>query len=106
MNEIEQFIEKFRNDGTIEVFTRGCCYWFAYVLASRFLMSEIAYNPVENHFAMRMGSELYDITGKIEGGEGWMDWDEYQEVEPDGAERVRACCVDIIGCEKALGLDW
>ena len=89
------FIGRFQNEGTIKAFTDGCCYWFAFILAQRFLLSEIAYNPVLNHFAVRIGTDLYDITGKIETSEGpWIDWDEYQAAEPADTERVQRYCID------------
>lgn len=87
------FIRQFQNEGTIRTFTNGCCYWFAHILVNRFLLSEIAYNPVENHFAARIASELYDITGKIDNDGHWMDWDDYQATEPADAARVYDNCI-------------
>lgn len=90
------FIKQFQNEGTIDVFLHGQCYWFAHILVTRFLLSEIAYNPVEGHFAVRIASELYDITGRIENDGHWVDWEEYMETEPLDASRVSEKCIDKV----------
>lgn len=90
---IMAFIRPFQNEGTVKTFTEGQCYWFAYILVNRFLLAEIAYNPVRNHFAARIASELYDITGRIENDGHWLDWDEYMQAEPLDAERVYENCI-------------
>lgn len=90
------FIRQFQNEGTIKAFSFGCCFWFAHILVSRFLLAEIAYNPVQNHFAARIASDLYDITGRIEDDGHWLDWDEYMAAEPADAGRVCRNCIDKI----------
>ena len=90
------FIRRFQNEGTIKAFTNGACYYFALILVNRFLLAETAYNQVLGHFAARIGSELYDITGKLENDGHWMDWDEFMAYDPLEAGRVAKYCIDII----------
>lgn len=94
--EVERFIAGFRNEGTVRTFTNGCCYWFAYILTGRFLLSEIAYNPALGHFAARIGGDLFDITGRLENDGNWIDWDEYMEREPLDSLRVSESCIDKV----------
>lgn len=98
--EILDFIQKFQNDGTIEVFTEGCCYWFTKILCERFEMSnyktEIMYNQILGHFAANIEGTLYDITGEICNDEHWMSWDKFRTSEPIYSNTV------INGCIKKL----
>lgn len=93
MDSILKFIEGIRNEGTVRAFTQGYCYWFAFILHERFILSEIDYNPVLNHFALRIGTALYDITGELQDDGKWVDWDEYQQLDPLDAERVYKYCI-------------
>lgn len=93
MKEVKDFIRHFQNDGTIKTFTEGCCYWFAHILVNRFPKARIAYNPVLNHFAARISSELYDITGNLSDDGYWYDWEEYKELDPLDTERVNQYCI-------------
>lgn len=62
--EILRFISRF--SGSIETFTSGCCYWFAHILATRFRgYADIVLAVVENHFVVRIGECLYDVTGDV-----------------------------------------
>lgn len=83
------FIDRFTLCGTLEdtivTFTQGCCYWFAFVLHTRFPQSEIMYDPIENHFVTRIENRLYDITGEVTGTYKVMSWDTY----PDEIEQKR-----------------
>lgn len=67
MQEIEKFIHEFKNFGTgkeiIDCFTNGYCYWFAYILQTRFPYGSIYYIPVDNHFVYECFNGFYDITG-------------------------------------------
>lgn len=77
-NEVLDFIANFNPGGdcqeVIDVFTCGCCYWFAFILTHRFPVSELMYDEVENHFAARIGDRIYDITGDITGRGGMVPW--------------------------------
>ena len=37
MGFINRFTQGGKNQGTIDTFTCGCCYWFAYILFERIL---------------------------------------------------------------------
>ena len=41
----------------------GNCYWFAYILCTRFPALQIWYEPVEGHFYAGNGKQFYDWTG-------------------------------------------
>ena len=58
-NEILSFISHFA--GSEDTFLYGCCYWFAFILRSRFGL-DIVYEPVEGHFLARafLPSEIRD----------------------------------------------
>lgn len=90
----DNFINHFANQGTIDTFTSGCCYWFAFILHERFKGSEIMYDPVINHFGTKINGRIYDITGDITDKYNFIVWDEYIE---DGLERQRIidCCIDF-----------
>lgn len=68
MNGVERFISRFhkntKSDDITEVFTNGCCYWFAHILCTRF-KGRIMYDPVVGHFVAKIGGRLYDITGDV-----------------------------------------
>lgn len=96
MNQIERFIGHFQSaDKTYtitEAFTCGYCYWFAHILHSRFPKSEIMYDPVVNHFAVKYRSRLYDITGDVTEKYDVIPWKDFS----DGPERKRITkyCID------------
>lgn len=83
-----------QNPGTIETFTRGYCYWFAFILQNRF-GGIIFYNPIDNHFACDIDGSLYDITGYLGSSEqeGWIDWASYCYDDCLDAERVTKNCI-------------
>lgn len=100
-NEILDFISNFQNEGTIDTFTNGCCYWFAHILYSRFKpfyeATYIYYNPIDNHFATMINCDLYDITGNIEFNVNeWYNWDYYIVFDKLDAKRVIDNCVNKI----------
>lgn len=96
-NEILNFIKKFQNEGTIETFTQGCCYWFARILCERFDMelynTMIMYNNIDGHFAAKINGRLYDITGELNESSDWKTWDEFRENEPVYAKTVIRDCI-------------
>lgn len=85
------FIDRFTSGGklkdTITTFTQGCCYWFAYILHSRFSNSIIMYDPLENHFVVEIEKRLYDITGEVTGQYDVVRWNKY----PDKKGIIRDC---------------
>lgn len=93
MSEIENFIRRFRSNGTIETFTSGCCYWFAYILCGRFINSKIMYDIVANHFVAEINNRLFDITGDVTGKYNVISWDSYDD--DLHKKRIIRCCVDF-----------
>ena len=85
------FIDRFTSGGklkdTITTFTQGCCYWFAYILHSRFSNSVIMCDPVINHFVVESENRLYDITGDVTGEYNVVRWSKY----PDKRTIIRDC---------------
>lgn len=96
--EILDFIKDFSSFGkdVRECFTRGCCYWFAFILNERFKpYAEIYYNDLENHFACKIDKNLYDITGNCNNlyeGE-WEIWDNFKNIDPLLAKRIERDCI-------------
>ena len=90
--QVLAFIKHFQNEGTIKTFTNGCCYWFAHILMHRF-DGTLMYNPVENHFATKIGAFLFDITGEVKMDENWVMWYEYAARDWRDAERVYYNCM-------------
>jgi hypothetical protein len=81
--DVLSFIGRFSTDGwkereqVIECFTRGCCYWFAFILEARFRPQYGAYIVTDyaaNHFATKIGTRVYDITGDVTEGYTWEPW--------------------------------
>ena len=94
--EILNFISHFRNEGTIEVFTSGCCYWFASILYHRFYEEGVIYyHPVMNHYAWYSfdTKKLYDITGELSMDDKWLPWVKYQLADSVHAERLYKQCI-------------
>lgn len=92
--EVLNFIERFQTKDTIEVFTKGCCYWFARILEERF-GGCMYYNPIANHFATSIQGCLYDITGKIKTTKEWVLWFCYELDEPLDSERINKNCINF-----------
>lgn len=69
LNEVNKFIKDFKlydNSGEVtDTFTKGYCYWFAYILKARFNIGSIVYYHVGNHFAFKIFDRVFDITGDI-----------------------------------------
>lgn len=83
MNEVQNFINHFHKvsltDDVTEVFTRGCCYWFAYILCSRFPNAKMMYDPIMNHFIAQIGDRLYDITGDVTDKYKVIEWEHFED---------------------------
>lgn len=119
MNEkqILFFIKHFTDHGpdVIDCFSNGNCYWFARILTQRFHGS-VYYNPKENHFCARIGSDLYDITGKIKSSYfprdndngiwlnslyedkevDWIPWKYYHYTDSSHSRHIRRDCIDLL----------
>lgn len=82
MDDVQIFLERFHEYDDIEdVFTRGCCYWFAIVLRERFEYTGpvIMYDEVMNHFGTEIGDRVYDITGDVTDRYRWTPWEELDD---------------------------
>lgn len=97
MTEINQFINHFHSiaedDNITDVFTCGCCYWFAHILCTRFKKAVMMYDPIINHFAARIDGRLYDITGDVTDKYTMIEWENFD----DDLEKQRIIdyCIDF-----------
>lgn len=91
--EIEKFLSRFHTSGDVDkVFTQGCCYWFAIIMAIRF-DSPMMYSPVDNHFTVKIHGRLYDITGDVtEKYTNSVDWSTYAAFDPNDYRRIVRDC--------------
>lgn len=93
--EILDFIHLFSNghDETCVKFTCGLCYWFAFILCERFKpVAIMMYEPVDNHFIVRIGEELYDISGVVTKDYlNVIEWERYPY--PDVKARIVRDCI-------------
>lgn len=87
--EIMKFISLFEK--AKDIFLNGCCYWFAYILSERFA-GDIYYNPIDNHFAAKIGNGLYDASGEIDQDE-FVTWESYRRQEPIECARIVKQCI-------------
>ena len=80
VHEVLHFIDAFKGGYPYEIedtFSNGFCYWFAKILELRF-NGTIYFNPDIVHFATLIESQLFDITGLIQPGDEWFNWEDYQ----------------------------
>ena len=93
-DDVLRFIRRFHGSET--AFTSGCCYWFAHILASRFVDGEIVLAVVENHFVFRFGGRLYDVTGDVTSSywdSALVAWDEMDGYDSLQKERITRDCI-------------
>lgn len=79
--EVMQFISRFAS--ARECFLYGCCYWFAFILKTRFSTHskcELMYHVIDNHFATMIDGELYDASGHIS-VVGFVPWREIEQMD-------------------------
>lgn len=96
-NIVTNFINHFHNvsptENLTEVFTRGCCYWFAHILYYRFNDAELMFDEVASHFVVKIEDRLYDITGDVTDQYTPTPW---EDVDPLRKERIIAQCANFI----------
>ena len=103
-DEVMRFISRFTqggaNQGTIDTFTCGCCYWFAHILSVRFFNLnavkqdiELMYDPIANHFACRIGDIVYDITGDVTDKYDWEPLNSVLDEDSLLRERLLRDCI-------------
>jgi hypothetical protein len=83
--DVLMFIGRFSTDGNKDreqvkdAFLFGGCWWFAFILKSRFEREypcEIVVDYASNHFACRINGSVYDITGRRADSGEWERWDD------------------------------
>ena len=93
--EVEEFISHFHD--CRNSFLNGNCYWFARVLQERFkpwYSADIMYNQIDNHFACRIDTLLFDANGIVNANlKNWVLWAGYLLNEPLDAARVYRDCI-------------
>lgn len=98
MNEPMQFINHFHNisksQNIDEVFTCGCCYWFARILCERFQGAKLMYDQLENHFVAKINGRLYDITGDVTEQYIVFAWEDFEDDLE--RERIEKYCIKFI----------
>lgn len=80
--EVQHFLRRFHDYEDIDdVFTRGCCYWFAQILLTRFRAYTpiLMYDQIENHFGVKIDNRVYDITGDVSTQFEWEPWDSIED---------------------------
>lgn len=90
--DIERFIRLFK--GTEKIFTEGLCYWFAYILTSKF-GGNIMYSPLNSHFVSSINERLWDATGDVTEkyvASPLIDWNYLMEIEPSWSKRIIDGC--------------
>lgn len=110
LNNVERFIKEMKGQFPEEisfVFYRGYCYWFAFILASRF-KGEIWFNPKIVHFATKVRGTLYDVYGKVnpgyspvtgeyDGSENkWVKWSDFQINHHEAVDSIVDSCIKKI----------
>lgn len=91
-NSIKNFLSAFHLSNDVEtVFTQGCCYWFAWILHTRFPESRIMYDEVYGHFVTEINGRLYDITGDVTDTYSATPWDEMPDDDPHKHRIIRDC---------------
>lgn len=101
VRDVLGFIGRFSTNGygyrqeVIECFTRGCCYWFAAILNTRFSHEKplVMIDYVANHFGCEIGGRVYDITGDVTGQYDWMPWNKCND--PHLIKRIYEDCINF-----------
>lgn len=94
MDEVNNFLKRFHLSSNVdEVFTCGCCYWFAAILFRRFIRdgAEIVYSVEDNHFGTKIRGKVYDITGNVTTKYDWVSWLNYSD--STHKERIIRDCI-------------
>lgn len=96
-----RFIRDFKQFDKGEVtrtFTNGYCYWFAFILHTRFPDSEIVYYSAGNHFACKIKNRIFDITGDITDKNLFFEpWEEFKKFDSLETARIIKYCIDKTG---------
>ena len=94
MKEVNDFLKRFHSSEDVdEIFTCGCCYWFAAILFGRFIRdgATIMYDDIANHFGTRIKGRVYDITGDVTDTYTWVPWESI--TDKSHRERIIRDCI-------------
>ena len=113
-NRIKNFINKFTDNGTneavIDKFMNGYCFHFTEILAATAIVMfekvideecngnyeeliQTMYAEVENHYGLRVGDRIYDVTGDVTDKYNWVDYFELYKRDPALASRLERDCI-------------
>jgi len=92
MKEILEFINR-RFGKTNANWLNGNCYWFAYILCSRFPELEMYYEPIFGHFVAGDGKTYYDWTGIFESDYSIVKFSDIQKEDPLWYNRIIRDCM-------------
>lgn len=98
--DILYFISQFKDAKS--TFLYGCCYWFAYILKTRFGGSSY-YEPVEGHFVHKINGRLYDVRGDVTAQYRncrLVCWETYKDVDPAHYRHLVRDCVLKEKCDE------
>lgn len=95
----DRFTQNGTNEGVINCFTNGCCFWFASCLFERFINSDpdIVYDVVANHFGCLIEGRVYDITGDVTDKYNWESWYEAYFDDIARGARIYRDCINFDG---------
>ena len=88
--EVLRFISLFKKD---EKFLNGLCYWFSYILKTRFPNGIICYDPIGGHFYCVIEDAAYDVSGEVELPPKAIIWDTYKFVDDAHYQRIVRQCI-------------
>lgn len=100
--DVLMFIGRFSHDHkkprkeVYRAFLEGGCWWFAYILKTRFEREypcEIVIDYVAGHFACRINGTEYDITGECGDSYTWERWDDCADELQK--ERITQYCINF-----------
>ena len=94
INQIENFIKHFHcSENITEVFTQGCCYWFADILQHRFGPNVIImYDQIDGHFGAWINDHVYDITGDVTNK---YNWAKFSDTDENRKRRIYKDCINF-----------
>ena len=92
--DVTDFLKRFHfSEDITDVFSNGCCYWFAKILYDRFSLTHgavLMYDEVWNHFGTKVNGRVYDITGDVTSKYEWKPWSDVDD-ELLRARIIRDC---------------
>lgn len=91
INEILEFIHRrFPADCN---WLSGNCYYFSYILSSRFPDGKIYYDVINGHFVFYHSGIFYDWTGIVKLKDNFIEWDKFDEYDSLQKQRIIRDCI-------------